>query len=279
MARSLDEFRYELALANRMVANEGVLDAFGHVSARHPDDPNRYFLARSRSPELIEPADLLEFDLDSNPVVPPTVQLYRERVIHGEIYKARPEVTGVCHHHNPAILAFCITGRELKPVYHLGAVIGDKAPFWDQRDDFGDTNLLVEKPEEGRSLARALGPHWVVLMRRHGATVAGTSLRDCVFRTIYSCRTAEYQLQAERLGVVSALSRGEVEKATLIHQQPGPLNRAWEYWVRRIEKAGEAPPRGASVKRAGAARGGRSARKASRPAARGAKKAPKRGRR
>src|SRR5215831_432252 len=104
-----------------MVAHEGVLDAFGHVSARHPDDPNRYFLARSRSPELIEPGDLLEFDLDSNPVVAPSVQLYRERVIHGEIYKARPEVMAVCHHHNPAILAFCITGRELKPVYHLGA--------------------------------------------------------------------------------------------------------------------------------------------------------------
>jgi ribulose-5-phosphate 4-epimerase/fuculose-1-phosphate aldolase len=187
-------------------------------------------------------------------------------------------VMAVCHHHSPAVLPFCITGKELVPIYHLGAVIGDKAPFWDQRDEFGDTNLLVVKPEEGRSLARALGPHWVVLMRRHGATVAGTSLRDCVFRTIYSCRNAEYQLQAEGLGRIAPLSGGEIEQAGAIHHQPGPLNRAWEYWLRRVEKRGEAPPRAASLKRASAARRGKSSRRASKPAARGAKKAVRKGR-
>src|SRR5262245_55758413 len=252
LPQSLEDIRFELALANRMVAHEGVLDAFGHVSVRHPDDPGRYLLSRSRSPELVEPDDLVEFDLDSEPVTPQSVKLYGERVIHGEIYKARPDVAAVSHHHSAAFMPYCVSGEEVVPVYHLGAVIGTRAPFWDQRDEFGDTNLLVVKPEEGASLARALGPYWVVLMRRHGATVAGTSLRDCVFRTIYSCRNAEYQLQAERTGTIGPLSTGEAEQAGEIHQQPGPLNRAWEYWVRRVEKKGEAPPRPRA--KAGAAR-------------------------
>ncbi len=110
---------------------------------------------------------------NSEPVKPPTVQLYAERVIHGEIYKARPDVLAVCHHHAAAIMPFCISGDPVVPVFHLGAAMGAVAPFWDSRDDFGDTNLLVVKPEEGASLARALGSHSMVLMRRHGATVVG----------------------------------------------------------------------------------------------------------
>jgi ribulose-5-phosphate 4-epimerase/fuculose-1-phosphate aldolase len=271
LAQSLDEVRYEVALANRILANEGVLDAFGHVSVRHPDNPNRYLLSCSRGPELVAPSDILEFNLDSEPIVPPTVRLYSERVIHGEIFKARPEVMAVCHHHSPAVLPFCITGKKLRPVYHLGAVIGDDAPFWDQRDEFGDTNLLVVKPEEGRSLAKALGSNWVVLMRRHGATVAGTSLRDLVFRTVYSCRNAEYQVQAEGLGAISPLNAGEIAGAGEIHHQPGPINRAWEYWVRRVEKKGEAPPR-AKAARSGTARGVKSPTQRSKTTVRGAKK-------
>jgi ribulose-5-phosphate 4-epimerase/fuculose-1-phosphate aldolase len=240
---TLDDIRYELSLANRILAHEGVLDAFGHVSVRHPDDPKRYLLSRSRGPELVEPADILEFNLDSEPLRPPTARLYSERVIHGEIYKARPEVTSVCHHHAPAVMPFCVSGEELVPVFHLGAVIGAKAPFWDQRDEFGDSNLLVIKPEEGRSLARALGPHWVVLMRRHGATVAGTSLRETVFRSVYSCRNAEFQSHARALGRVDQLTKGEVEKARGHNLQPGPINRAWEYWSVRIDKRGEMPQR------------------------------------
>src|SRR5262249_49320700 len=209
LPQSLDELRFQLALANRMVANEGVLDAFGHVSMRHPGNPERYLLSRSRSPELVEPSDILEFTLDSEPVAASGIRLYGERVIHGEIYKARPDVTAVCHHHAAALMPYCVAGEELVPVYHLGAVIGGQAPFWDQRDDFGDTNLLVVKPEEGASLARALGAHWVVLMRRHGATVAGRTLREVVFRTIYSCRNAEYLTQAKLLGIPSPLNPRE----------------------------------------------------------------------
>jgi len=156
---NLSDARYQVALANRILANEGVLDAFGHVSLRHPNDPGRYLLSRSRSPGLIEATDLLEFTLDSEPVAPPSVQLYAERVIHGCIYQARPDVMAVCHHHAPAVMPFCVAGVPLVPVIHVAAIMGETVPFWDQRDEFGDTNLLVVKQEEGRSLARALGPH------------------------------------------------------------------------------------------------------------------------
>src|SRR5262249_16991802 len=186
------KLRHELAIANRILANEGVIDAFGHVSVRHPDDSGRYFLSRSRSPEVVEPNDILEFDLDSQPVASPIVQLYAERVIHGEIYKARPDVVAVAHHHAPAVMPFCISGDPIVPFFQPGAAMGAVAPFWDSRDEFGDTNLLVVKPAEGASLARALGKHSMVLMRRHGATVVGSSLRELVFRAIYSCDNARY---------------------------------------------------------------------------------------
>jgi ribulose-5-phosphate 4-epimerase/fuculose-1-phosphate aldolase len=169
---SLDEARELLARANRMIANEGVLDAFGHITMRHPADPQRYLMFRSRAPELVQPEDILEFTLDSQPIKQTDVRLYGKRVIHGGIYQARPDVNAVCHHHAPSILPFCISGAELKPVYHLGATLGEKVPFWDARDEFGDTTFIVAKPEEGASLARALGAHWIVLMRRHSATVA-----------------------------------------------------------------------------------------------------------
>ncbi|MFL5059645.1 MAG: class II aldolase/adducin family protein [Xanthobacteraceae bacterium] len=278
MPQSLDEVRYELALANRMVAHEGVLDAFGHVSMRHPGDPNRYLLSRSRSPELVEPGDILEFDLDSEPVAPPTLRLYGERVIHGEIYKARPDVTAVCHHHAAAFMPYCVSGEEVVPVYHLGAVIGAKAPFWDQRDDFGDTNLLVIEPEEGASLAKALGPHWVVVMRRHGATVAGRTLQEVVFRTIYSCRNAEYLTQAKLIGIPSPLNPREAERAAEYNLAAGPVSRAWEYWSMRLAKAGGTPPRATKSTRSGARSGARSATARSK-SPRGAKKTAKKGRR
>jgi HCOMODA/2-hydroxy-3-carboxy-muconic semialdehyde decarboxylase len=238
----VDEARAQVARANRIIANEGVLDAFGHVSLRHPTDPGRYLIARSRAPELIEPEDVLEFTLDSEPVKPPTMRLYSERVIHGEIYKARPEVMAVCHHHAASILPFCVSGVELKPVYHLGATMGEAVPFWDSRDEFGDTNLLVQKPEEGASLARALGDNWTVLMRRHGATVAGRSLEELVFRTIYTVRNATMQLQAHILGNVSPLSPEERKLGGEYNLQPGPVARAFEYWSVRLDKLEGATP-------------------------------------
>lgn len=238
MSKATDKTRMEVALGNRILANEGVLDAFGHVSIRSPENPNRYFLSRSRSPELVEPGDVLEYDLDSNPVKPTNQRLYAERVIHGEIYKARPDVMSITHHHAPAMMPFCITGAELLPVMHLGAIVGHKVPMWDQYDEFGDTNLLLVKPEEGASLARALGNGPLVLMKGHGATVVGKDVQELVFRAIYSCRNAEFQFLASMLGKVSPLRPGEVEKSSQIMSLPTAQFRTWEYWSTRLEKSG-----------------------------------------
>ena len=237
MPDAFAELRHELAVANRILANEGIIDAFGHISVRNPKDPNRYFISRHRASELVEPSDILEMTLDSKPIVPTNVRLYSEMVIHGEIYKVRPDVNSVCHHHAPSVLPFCATGVELMPLFHLGGTLGIKVPFWDSRDEFGDTNLLVSTPEEGASHARALGPHYMLLLRRHGASLAGKSLRECVFRSIYTTRNAELQLRAMTIGTPGPLSPGEVEKCGGHNLGPRGVERAWEYWVTRLQKA------------------------------------------
>jgi HCOMODA/2-hydroxy-3-carboxy-muconic semialdehyde decarboxylase len=237
MPDALREVREQISIANRMLANEGILDAFGHVSMRHPTNPERFFISRHRAPKLVDPSDVLEFTLDAKPVAPTELRLYGEMVIHSCIYEARPDVNAVCHHHAPTILPYCISGMELKPIYHLGAAMGAHVPFWDSRDDFGNTALVVIKPEEGRSLAKALGKDWTVLMRRHGATVAGTNIQQLAFRTIYTCKNAELQSQAHAHGNVGALTPEEAEKASAYNLRPGPMQRAWDYWMRRLEEA------------------------------------------
>jgi ribulose-5-phosphate 4-epimerase/fuculose-1-phosphate aldolase len=239
----LNDIVEELALANRILAHEGVLDAFGHVSVRHPSDPQRYLLSRSRSPLLIEPDDILEYRLDSSPVKPPKVHLYAERVIHGCIYQARSDVMAVCHHHAPAVMPFCIAGKPIVPVFHLGAAMGEEAPFWDQHDEFGDTNLLVVKQKEGHSLARALGQHMAVLMNRHGATVVGGGLKELVSRSIFMCQNAEYQMRALALGAATPLHRGEIKLAGTLSLMPNVVTRTWEYWSMRLQASGAMPPR------------------------------------
>jgi HCOMODA/2-hydroxy-3-carboxy-muconic semialdehyde decarboxylase len=223
-----------------------VLDAFGHVSMRHPTDPGRYLLPRSRSPQLIAPADVQEYTLDSEPVRSTTEKLFAERVIHGCIYEARPDVMAVCHHHAPAVLPFCVAGVPIVPVFHLGAASGQSTPFWDQQDEFGDTNLLVRLPEEGRSLARALGAHPAVLMNRHGATVVGQDIRELVSRAIFMCQNAIYQLQAHMLGHVDKLTPGEARLAGALNALPNVSGRTWEYWTMRLDDAGRLPPKGAA---------------------------------
>ena len=238
MPDTLTDVIEELVVANRILSNEGVIDAFGHVSVRHPSDPNRYLLSRSRSPLLVEPDDILEYKLDSEPVKRTSVRLYSERVIHGCIYQARSDVMAVCHHHAPAIMPFCITGKPIVPVFHVGATIGEQTPFWDQHDEFGDTNLLVVKEEEGQSLARALGRHSVVLMRRHGATVVGGSLKELTSRSIFLCNNADYQMRAYLLGAPTPLRPGEVKLAGGVNVMPSVVARTWEYWTERLKVSG-----------------------------------------
>ena len=269
----LAEARQELATANRVLANEGVLDAFGHISMRHPTNPDRYLISRYGAAELMMPADILELTLDSKPVAPTSARLFSELVIHGAIYQARPDVHSVCHHHATPVLPYCITGVELVPVMHLGASLGGKVPFWDSRDEFGDTPLVVTKPAEGASLARALGPHWMVLLRRHGATLAGRSLHECVFRSIYTCRNAELQSRAMGIGSISTLSDGEAEMCSQHSLTPRTLSRVWEYWTFRLAKV-EAMTAGAGAKPAATkAPGAKASARRSKPAARPAKRA------
>src|SRR5271156_6319016 len=160
----LAQAREDVALANRILANEGVFDAFGHVSLRHPQNPEHFLISRHRAPELVQPADILVLDLDGKPAVPTPHRLYGEVTIHASIFRARPDVMAICHHHAPAVLPYAIARTEMFPVYHLGASMGAKVPFWDSRDEFGDTALVVVDPAEGKSLAKALGAHSIVLM-------------------------------------------------------------------------------------------------------------------
>jgi HCOMODA/2-hydroxy-3-carboxy-muconic semialdehyde decarboxylase len=145
-------------------------------------------------------------------------------------------------------MPFCIAGKPIVPVFHLGAAMGGEAPFWDQHDEFGDTNLLVVKPEEGRSLARALGQNSAVLMNRHGATVVGASLKELVARAIFMCQNADYQLRALTLGTPEPLHRGEVKLAGTLSAMPNVVTRTWEYWSMRLEASGALPPRSVAAK-------------------------------
>jgi ribulose-5-phosphate 4-epimerase/fuculose-1-phosphate aldolase len=232
MPDSLARSREDVALANRILANEGIFDAFGHVSLRHPTNPERFLISRHRAPELVQPADILELDLDGKPAVPTPHRLYGEVTIHASIFQARPDVTAICHHHAAAVLPYAVARADMFPVYHLGASMGVKVPFWDSRDEFGDTALVAE----GKSLASALGPHWMVLMGRHGATVVATSLRELVFRTIYTTRNAELQTQAKLIGAVHGLTPEEIKKAAAYNLRPAPMERAWDLWAMRLAR-------------------------------------------
>lgn len=229
---SLDEPLDELVTANRILAHEGLVDAFGHVSVRHPGYPDRYILSRARAPECIEAADLMEFSLDGTPLQAGGRKPYAERHIHGGIYEARPDVHAVIHHHSPSVIPFGITPTPLRPVMHMCASIGAEVPVWDSRTAFGDTNLLVTSMEMARDLAAGLGDRPVALMRGHGAVVAGGSLREVVFNAIYLQLNAELQLRAMQLGAVTFLSDGEIA-AIVSTRASFTYERAWEYWCRR----------------------------------------------
>ena len=223
----------DLVVANRILARENVVDAYGHVSVRHPLNPELYLLSCSRSPELVEAADIVEYKFDGAPANKDTRSPYLERFIHGAIYETRPEIQAVVHSHAEDLLPFGITNVPLRPVIHNASRMGLHVPVWDIRDRFGDTNMLVANMEQGRDLARTLANATVVLMRGHGFTTAGRSLLDAVGLAVYLPKNASVLLSALRLsGEVKTLSAGEIE---LIHSGPTPHDwrRAWEYWKRR----------------------------------------------
>ncbi len=228
----LDSVIGDLVIANRILAHEGVLDAYGHVSVRHPTKPDRYLLSCSRAPELVEKHDIAEYYLSGEPVHKDDRHPYLERFIHGGIYESRPDVVAVIHSHAEDTLAFGMTREPLRPVIHNASRMGLHVPVWDIRDTFGDTNMLVSNVAQGRDLAQSLGENSVVLMRGHGFAAAGKNLLEVVGLAVYLPKNARVLYNALRFGGVVPLSPGEIEQ---IHNGPQPHDwkRAWEYWSRR----------------------------------------------
>lgn len=223
----------EVALANRILANEGVLDAYGHVSVRSDRDATHFFLARNMPPGLVAAADVIEYDLDCKPVLASAPNGYTERYIHGEIYRARPDVQAVVHTHAPELVPFSASSVPLLPISHMAGFLGDGVPKFEIRDTAGSTDMLIRNPELGRALAKTLGDKPAALMRGHGAVVVAPNLHVVVGRAYYMALNARLQEQAILLGgPVTYLDPEEARKAGA---QDG-FERAWTYWKQRVSR-------------------------------------------
>jgi HCOMODA/2-hydroxy-3-carboxy-muconic semialdehyde decarboxylase len=218
----------DLVAANRVLVDQGVMQAYGHVSARDPRNPERYWLSRSSPPAMVTHNHILEFDLDSRPVRANAPKLYEERAIHGEIYRARPDVMCVIHNHCESLIPFCNTDVKLRPMVGNAWFLREGPPVFDIRDidDTGDMNICTR--EQGVGLARALGDHAVCLLRRHGAVIVGASVSEAVRRSISCDTNARLQLQSMPLGPVSFLT--DVEIAYRVDGGSRDSERGWEMW-------------------------------------------------
>ena len=223
----------DLVAANRILADQGVLDGYGHVSARHDRDPDRYLLSRSLAPELVTAGDIMEYDLDSRPVDARGRTAYLERFIHGEVYRARPDVKAIVHHHAPSVIPFGTSTVPLRPLYHMAAFLGGGVPVFDIRAAAGGpTDMLVSSAALGQALGRTLGEHPAVLMRGHGAVVVGASLLQAVARSVYMEIDARVAAQAIALGgEVRYLDAEEARRAQAAVE--ATFGRPWELWKRK----------------------------------------------
>ena len=220
----------DLVAAYRILAEHGVIDAYGHVSVRSESDSKRYLLACSIAPELVTADDILEYDLDSKPIEPRGRESVRERFIHGEIYKARPDVNAVVHNHSPSVVPFSVTRVPMQPIFHMAAFVGKGIPNFEIRKAQKGTDLLVKTPYLGQALAKTLGKSPAALMRGHGSVTVGETLPRAVGRSVYLEMSARMQLQARAIagprGKIVYLDGSEVEASV-----PGQdYNRAWPMW-------------------------------------------------
>ena len=222
--------RADIAIANRILVRQGVVDAFGHVSARHPARPDRFLLARNMAPASVTADDVLEFELDGTPVESNGPKVYLERFIHGEILRARPDVMAVVHTHSPAVIPFSVVRSvPLRAVAHMGSFLGEQTPVFEIRDSAGDaSDLLIRDNALGRALAQSLGDRPAVLMRGHGITLVGSTLKEAVFRAVYSEFNARIQAEALRLGPVTFMTGGEAAASAATNASQ--LDRAWNVW-------------------------------------------------
>jgi len=223
----------DMVIGSRILADFGVLDGFGHVSARHPTNPNHFLMSRSLAPALVTTDDIMEFDLDGNAVDARGRSVFLERFIHAEIYRARPDVTSVVHSHSPGVIPFSVSKVPLQAMYHNPSFLAAGVPVWDIRKDFGETNMLVSNVAIGKSLAQTLGDKSVVLMRGHGDVTVAPSVKMAVFRAYYTDVNARLQSQAIALGgEVNYLTPGEGEKADKTNF--AVIDRIWNLWKMRV---------------------------------------------
>ena len=222
----------DLVLANRILAHEGILDAFGHVSIRHPVNFQHYLLSRSVAPSLVQGDDIVALDMDSNPVSEESRQLYIERFIHGEIYRRRPDVHAIVHSHSPTTLPFSISRVKMRPVSHMSGFIGDDTPVFEIRDYQRHSDMLVRTAALGVALADSLGDRAVALMRGHGNVVVAGDIKAAVYRAIYCEMNAKLQLQALQLDPKPRyLSESEAENSDATNMRV--VARPWRYWAER----------------------------------------------
>ena len=224
----------DLVLANHILSAQGIVDAMGHVSARHPECPDRFLLAQSVPPAEVTAADIMVHDLDGEVVGSRIGPSYLERFIHAEIYRAYPDAHAVVHSHSPAVIPFSVIDSPLRAIFHMSAFVGAAAPVFEIREAAGeDSDLLIRNAKLGRALANSFGDECLVLMRGHGSTVYGSSLKEAVFRAIYLEINANLQSRAMRLGAVNYLTPGEIRSATTLGK--GAVERAWSYWLKSLK--------------------------------------------
>lgn len=227
----------DLVAANRILVDEGVLDAYGHVSIRHPSNPNRYLLSRSLAPILVTADDIIEYDLDSVAVDAKGRTSVLERFIHGEIYQARADVAAVIHSHSPAVIPFSVTQVPMRPVYHQSTFLYGGVPVWDIRDVDNPeaAALLVRNKPLGKSLAATLADRPVALMRGHGNVVVGPDIQTAVKYAVFTEMNA--RLQTIAIGLGGPIKYISAEEAAARAKAPSDFARAWAIWKKRaLEK-------------------------------------------
>lgn len=231
------ELRSLVVRGSHILANEGVMDGFGHLSARHPGNADQFLIPCSRSPELVSLDDVMVLGGDGEPADPNDERKpFLERFIHAAIYAARPDVNAIVHHHAKEIVAIGITDARFGPVMHMAGAMGATVPTWDIHERFGDTNLLVTNMDQGHDLARRLDKNSAALMRGHGAVVAKSSVQETVLTAIYMHVNAQIMVQARPFGKLRYLTDGEAELAVQCLLGPVPYQRAWEYFTRRLAR-------------------------------------------
>jgi ribulose-5-phosphate 4-epimerase/fuculose-1-phosphate aldolase len=223
-----------VALANRILYDQGIVDGLGHVSVRHESDPGLFLLSCNRAPAMVRRQDIVCYDFDGNSVSETTQRPYLERFIHAEIYRARPDVMSVVHSHSLSVIPFASTKTPLRPIFHMAGFLGSGSAHFEIRESGGNTNMLITSTYLGAALAKSLGTHSCVLMRGHGSTVVGTSLEQAVFRAVYAETNAKLQLSANSVGEIDFLNPEEAQLSSEINDTQ--LARSWNLWVQKLGK-------------------------------------------